>query len=377
MVTMMMKHKIKTILLLTLSVFFTASAALCVESSEQYDFIYAEDETIFKETTWYGTVLIKGVVTVYEEATLTIEPGTTIMFEKKDTMGDGFGENEMYIRGEIVAEGTKDKPITFTSAEKVKRPGDWVAINMMVSEEKRNIFRYCILEYSMRGFHAHFSDMNLVDCNIRYNFLGVQFQDSKVKIDRCRINSNNQGMQFRDSTLIITDSSFSDNNIGIRSVYSTVEFLNNSVEDCNLTAYQIRGSKVHIAGSKFNSSKTGIAAQDSELYITGSYINDNMQDGLSLHNSEVTITNNYIILNGDDGVLIENCDGAVNSNIIYNNAKYNMYLDQEDDFDAKGNYWGTDNIDRLEYFNYDKLDDSSLGKIINDNFYKTEKTIIK
>ena len=367
---------LKIVLSLTLLVLTTGSTVFSQEPEAEYDFSY-EDETIFTDTVWSGTVFINGVVTVYEDITLTIEPGTVIMFKKKDTTENGFGENEMYIRGEIVAEGTPEKPITFTSAEKVKQPGDWIAINMMVSEEKRNIFKHCIVEYSLHGFHAHYSEMKLINCEVRENLLGIQFQDSTVTITDCNVHDNNQAIQFRDAKLKISGTKIINNNIGIRSVYSEIEFTDNIIKGCSMVGYQVRGSKVNISGSRFENSKAGIAAQDSTINITGSYVLDNMQDGLSLHNSDVTITKSYIMLNSDDGILLENCTAVINSNNIYNNAKYNMTLEQPGDVDAKNNYWGTDNVNRIDYFNYDKKNDNSLGTIIYDGYTKTEINITK
>jgi hypothetical protein len=350
----------------------TVSNGLC----EEYDFVY-EDETIFKDTTWSGTVLINGVLTVFENITLTIEPGTVIMFKKIDSNGDGFGENEMYIRGEVVAEGTKEKPIIFTSAETDKKPGDWIAINMMVSEGKRNVFKNCILEYAYNGFHAHFSDMNLIRCEVRNSFLAVQFQDSTVSIKGCRIHDNNQALQFRDSTLKMEDTRIINNNIGIRCVYSELEFSNNEVDGCNMKALQIRGSKINIEDSRITNSKAGLSIQDSDVTIKNSMILNHMEDGLSLHNSKASILKSYIMLNGDDGILIENSTAVINHNNIFNNAKYNIALEQDYGVDAGYNYWGSDYIDKIDKFNYDKKDLDSLGEINIDGYFESEIRITK
>jgi hypothetical protein len=69
--------------------------------------------------------LLKGFVYVESGATLTIEPGT-IIFGDKDTKGS------LIIKrgGRIIAEGTPDKPIVFTSAKPVgeRDYGDWGGI---------------------------------------------------------------------------------------------------------------------------------------------------------------------------------------------------------------------------------------------------------
>jgi hypothetical protein len=70
------------------------------------------------EKTW----LLKGLVTVKAGATITINKGTTIQ-------GDNASKAILLIEpgAKIVAEGTADEPIVFTSqaAEGSKKPGDW------------------------------------------------------------------------------------------------------------------------------------------------------------------------------------------------------------------------------------------------------------
>jgi hypothetical protein len=371
-----MKSKIcillRLIVMLTVVSTFLVSKGICGE----YDFEY-ENETIFKETRWSGKVLIKGVLTIFADTALTIEPGTVIMFKKIDSNKDNLGECEIYIQGEIIAEGTKESPIIFTSAEEDKKPGDWIAINMMVSENKRNIFKNCVLEYSYRGFHAHFSSMNIIECEIKNNFLAVQFQDSEVTIKKCNIHDNNQGIQFRDSKLEMEDTKIIGNNIGIRCVYSDVDFLKNEISDCSMAAFQVRGSKIKVKDSKIANNKTGIAVQDSEISIKESMILNNMEDGISLHNSDAAISKNIIMLNSDDGISFENSTAVINYNNIFNNAKYNINLEQAEGIDAELNFWGTDDIDKIHRFNYDRNDLSVLGEINIDDYFKSEINLIR
>lgn len=357
----------KKLIIIVALLFSISSNGMC----EDYDFVY-QNETIFANTTWHGKVMINDILTVFEGITLTIEPGTVVMFKWKDRNGDGFGDNEMFVQGEIVARGTLVKPIIFTSAVETKRKGDWLAINMMLSETSRNVFENCIIEYAYRGLHAHFSDMTLIDCELRNNLLALQFQDSKVSIKNCNIHDNNHAMQFRDSKLNIEGTKIADNYIGIRCVFSNVEFSHNSISNSKMTGFQLRGSKINLTDSVFLNNKSGLTAQDSDLNIRRSQILFNLEDGLSLHNSKTTIEDNIIMLNGDDGILLENTDATINNNNIFNNAKYNLNLDQSKDVDAKRNYWGTKDIDDIFHWTFDKRDFVDLGYILVDDYLTNE-----
>jgi hypothetical protein len=65
---------------------------------------------------------LRGFVYVTNGATLTIEPGTVIQGEKGTTTRGAL----VITRGsKIIADGTKDKPITFTSDQSSPQRGDW------------------------------------------------------------------------------------------------------------------------------------------------------------------------------------------------------------------------------------------------------------
>ncbi len=77
------------------------------------------DRTLFADTTY----TLKGFIHVTNGATLTIQPGTKILGDF-NTLGSSL----FIMRGaKIMAEGTVDKPIVFTSSQPVgqRQPGDW------------------------------------------------------------------------------------------------------------------------------------------------------------------------------------------------------------------------------------------------------------
>jgi hypothetical protein len=81
-----------------------------------------QSTTLHADTTY----VLSGYVKVSNGATLTVEPGTTIV---GDTLAPG--SSLWVLRGsKLVAEGTKEKPIVFTSqrAPGNRKPGDWGGI---------------------------------------------------------------------------------------------------------------------------------------------------------------------------------------------------------------------------------------------------------
>lgn len=83
-------------------------------SNDLYDRGYEMSGTIFKDTTLEGTdlpIILRGGITVDSGKTLTILPGTVIKL-------GGNGHGAIYVNGgRLIAEGTKEKPIYFTSGK--------------------------------------------------------------------------------------------------------------------------------------------------------------------------------------------------------------------------------------------------------------------
>jgi hypothetical protein len=62
-------------------------------------------------------------------ATLTIEPNVKIRFKKAGSVFVQFAQNTLPATGALVAVGTADRPIVFTSDEAAPLPGDWQGIH--------------------------------------------------------------------------------------------------------------------------------------------------------------------------------------------------------------------------------------------------------
>lgn len=95
----------------------TENAKGTVIGNGDQEFIFKGTQTLSK-----GTYLMKGWIYVGTGSVLTIEPGTVIKGDK-DTQAALIVEPG----GKLIAEGTKDAPIVFTSEQPKgqRKPGDW------------------------------------------------------------------------------------------------------------------------------------------------------------------------------------------------------------------------------------------------------------
>ena len=94
----------------------------CVDAiCEPPDYVEVTD-FIVEDTTWTSdnVYVLKNVILVIQPATLTIEPGTLVLGERSSALVTQGGAR-------LVAEGTREEPIVFTSAKPVgqRRAGDW------------------------------------------------------------------------------------------------------------------------------------------------------------------------------------------------------------------------------------------------------------
>jgi parallel beta-helix repeat protein len=119
---------------------------------------------------WSGIIKVTGDVIFFPFSTLTILPGTKVYFEKlrdadlpdeewissadkfiKDaddpTGKKGYEKNHFSIYGKIIAIGTEELPITFTSAEKNPEYADWDKLTLL----EDSLLEYVNLSFAHNG----------------------------------------------------------------------------------------------------------------------------------------------------------------------------------------------------------------------------------
>ncbi len=100
-------------------------------------------------TTWTGTVVVTGDITVAAGQTLTIAPGTSVLFAPIDQNKDGVGDFDLRVYGKLVVKGTKDEPVVFTVYGATKTPGKgW---NRVVLHGAGSVVDWAVFEYAQAG----------------------------------------------------------------------------------------------------------------------------------------------------------------------------------------------------------------------------------
>ncbi len=126
-------------------------------------------ENITVNTTWKAsdTYIIDGTVAV-EGATLTIEPGAIIKFQQGAELDIGYGTSGSV----LIANGTVDNPITFTSAAANPAAGDWDYI-YFGNGASGSSMSYCNIYYG-GGYNTYSGMIQMDGCHISIDHCNIQ-----------------------------------------------------------------------------------------------------------------------------------------------------------------------------------------------------------
>ncbi|MCD4742219.1 MAG: right-handed parallel beta-helix repeat-containing protein, partial [Desulfobacteraceae bacterium] len=130
-------------------------------------------------------------------ATLTIEPGVEIRFDPgtRLTLG-GTQSGGFRFYGALLAEGTEEQPIIFTSNAATPAPGDWDGIYFTnETNDAKTKLEYCKIEYGGQSTDANLYMFNasptIKNCEIASSIgHGIYLNTSSPNIENCTINNN-------------------------------------------------------------------------------------------------------------------------------------------------------------------------------------------
>ena len=387
--------------------------------SPHYAYSITTSGAITGEETWEGTVFITGDVTVTGK--LTILPGTIVKFDSfidDQVSGENTSRCELIIKGggNLVAEGTTDHPITFTSI--TGQAGEWYGI---VAKTDQIVLRYAVIEYAINGifiyntlFNAATLQQEIEYCTFKRcinggylagtNWLGNGV-NSQGKFTNCLFTENQSiGICVSNSTkLNASDCTVTNNSMGIGGGEGLVSSNRNIIIVANSIIRNNNGIGIKgnwngdiiatnctIDGNKGNGVES---LYGQETTVNDCIINNNGGDGiictiLSADKNKIfNNSGNGINLNkhGKDGVIensiYNNKSGIVirepgiskytftGSNNIFNNTDYELYNAGGSAIIANGNYWGEPTTSELKASKpnltkvFDSRDDAGKGAV--------------
>jgi predicted outer membrane repeat protein len=303
---------------------------------------------IFEDTTWTkegSPYIVTAGVLVEEGVTLTIEPGVVVKFN--------YGK-ALQIDGCLIAQGTEDEPIIFTSNQPSPAPSDWgyilftdTSVDATYDDEGNytggSIMQYCTVEYAGQSNPAVRVETSspFVDyCIIKNNAsIGVSFSNSSLfKITNCTISDNlGNGIYVSGSVLIVSGSTVSNNSASGSGggIYAsgTVTISSNTITNNSASGSgYIYGGGVYASGTATISDNT-IANNSASCTASGGWgglDKDGWGGGIYAYttwDSTMTLSGNTIINNSASGIgrgwgggIYLGGNVTVTDNIITNNS---------------------------------------------------------
>lgn len=241
-------------------------------------------------TTWSPAscdpYIVTGNVIIDNNTRLTIQPGTNIKFNS------GMG---LTVRGELVARGTANNRITFTSNQSSKAPGDWKGIlleNSTVDAIVNNlnyvsgsIIQYATIEYANIGIELDTAYPFVENNTIRFNHRGLHAE---------RILGDSQDI------LTISNNSITDNGL--------------ETGDGITRGGGIYSDRVQLRISQNTISRNRATQSGGGIHINGAYGDNNILDGNLIENNNVPP---YYFNAGGGGVFLFNGGSNIEA---YNNT---------------------------------------------------------
>jgi len=121
-------------------------------------------------TTWTGTIVITGDVTVPAGNTLTIAEGTSVLFVFIDQDADGVGDYDIVVNGTLDVNGTAARPVLFTSyGSDHRQPKAWNTLRLAGAGSTLD---WAVIEYAGTGLDIR-NDAAVRDTIVRLCHRGI------------------------------------------------------------------------------------------------------------------------------------------------------------------------------------------------------------
>lgn len=169
------------------------------------------------EHLWKGSVIIDKDLLIAENGVVKILPGTIVFIAKSDISRTEpiflYPETEIVVKGKLIIEGNKDKPVVFLSLEDKKDNKDWAGIVIQGGELKGQHF---IIKNAYTGISVLTGTTNLSNLQIRNSNIGVMISEkAKGEIKNVTIKECQTGMVLDNEAVRIEDVSIFECNEGL------------------------------------------------------------------------------------------------------------------------------------------------------------------
>jgi len=258
-------------------------------------------------------VVAKDVI-VCPGVTLTIEPEVEVRFG---------GNFSLIVKGRLIAIGTKDKMISFTSNKDKPKAGDWATIKFLGTQPS-----------------------TLINCTIECGTNGITVENGTLKIQNSLVNLNSKnGIMMTNGDVEVKNNEITNNTGGIYIASNKRVTIQNNIIKLNRDGIILSGnstSGINIYQNKVFNNRNGILLEAdayNNTLILNNTLSANSYGFYVSTNASTYITRNYV-LNNTIGIYYEKGNHTAYFNDICGNTLYGMNALLIATVNATYNYWG-------------------------------------
>ncbi|MBU1064791.1 right-handed parallel beta-helix repeat-containing protein [bacterium] len=233
-----------------------------------YGGLTEESGTISSNTSWTDRyIYVSGDVTVNSGITLEIDPGVFVFFND---------DTRLTINGTLIAEGTAEDPIVFTSYNENPASSNWYGIRFEDSSVDASCkVKYCDIKYAQYGIYCNRANPRIQNNSISHSNYGIYlYQSSPAHIETNTVINNSEGIHGTSSSPTITDNLLRDNSYaGIYFSGGSPKLYDNTIDDNYFGAYIISGSSPEF-GPIYTSDKGNNVITENSFGIYAQYYSD-------------------------------------------------------------------------------------------------------
>ncbi len=286
--------------------------------------------TIYGDVQWDSSnspYIVESDIVVPSGSSLTIGPGTTVIFEKISQFDpDGYSlRAELIIQGGLYVYGERQLPVVF-KGEEGSSVGDW------------------------HGIVIESSDVYISDAHISYGQKGIDILSGSPEIKNSIIERCFTGIGIQSGAIpSITRNLMRNNNYGI-SWYGLGNVYGNRVVYNSYGIYIYEGAQATISYNEISANTFGIYGDKAHAQISGNDFN-------------VEINSYVIYINQAFSGYINNNNFYYDDELEFDPSRELWFVMNESsqNIDAKYNYWDTTNELLIEGYIYDKNNRQELG----------------
>ncbi len=239
-----------------------------------------------------GTHVVSRTTLVSTDATLTIEPGTTVAFDQNKSLG---------VEGKIIAQGDVANLIIFTSNLLPKTPGDWASLTLYSSSDTTSVLDYLRLEYSREGLVLNGASINVSNSHFINNLeqaIHAISSNSTIKdnyIERGISGISPNGILSAGSTVTIEGNEVHLMSVGIYLLNTNDTTKGNLVMDSETIGMYVVNSIVNATGDTLLGNWKGVQLDDHANVVFEGLTVTGLKEGfLAYDHSKATLWNSTV-----------------------------------------------------------------------------------